>query len=259
MTETPDLPTAPCPHPEKRRYATEAAAHLDEDRATLIRGWFRRPYQCGCGWWHLTSETRRTYQTPTDADGTPYSHDDLVRWLAALPEDHHQHIVGRDAAWEVSDAIAAALRDPRSIIRWLHTLKTLHQDTRQQLSHTPAGISGRRDRRALQTRLSLLTTRQDEGRTLLPPEPTVPTQTGPATPGTVSRYAAAALRRRLAAQAETQAVTWLIRLHPQDWEQLRDRARLTRGLPPVTVPTVLAGQDADVAETGREGPSGRAA
>jgi hypothetical protein len=227
MTTKPDLP---CPHPGKRRYATPEAAAQDARKGALIRGWFLRTYECPCGWWHLTS--RRNPPTllhgPTDQDGTAYSHDDLVKWIAALPEERHRELVANDARYQVAEPLGRALRDPRSLNRWLHSLKKTSAAAKQA-----ARTAGRSARRDLNAYLELLSVRTAEAQLL--DEARYPTAGHCATgsPLDVGRYAELALRRRRTAEAEAQAAARLRALHPEEWILLLDEARMGQQLPPV--------------------------
>lgn len=44
----------PCPQPSKSRFATENGAQAAANRRPAVMGTFLRPYECMCGWWHLT-------------------------------------------------------------------------------------------------------------------------------------------------------------------------------------------------------------
>lgn len=47
----------PCPHPEKRRYATKARARQAAGRLHAMGAELRmRAYRCRCGEWHLTKQ-----------------------------------------------------------------------------------------------------------------------------------------------------------------------------------------------------------
>jgi hypothetical protein len=55
-----------CRHPEKSRYATEAAARRAAARVVVRLGVWLRPYTCpGCGFWHLTKLGAPALATPT--------------------------------------------------------------------------------------------------------------------------------------------------------------------------------------------------
>lgn len=43
-----------CPHPEKRRYATESGAIASAEMTAATYGRRLRAYSCRCGWWHLS-------------------------------------------------------------------------------------------------------------------------------------------------------------------------------------------------------------
>ncbi len=48
-----------CPTPAKSRYATHPAAERAGRQAALTVGRHLRPYECRCGWWHLTKITQK--------------------------------------------------------------------------------------------------------------------------------------------------------------------------------------------------------
>ncbi|MEU3282943.1 hypothetical protein [Streptomyces antibioticus] len=48
-----------CPTPAKARYATHAAADHAGRHAVITVGRHLRPYECRCGWWHLTKITQK--------------------------------------------------------------------------------------------------------------------------------------------------------------------------------------------------------
>lgn len=48
-----------CPTPTKTRHATQAAADRAGRHAVLTVGQHLRPYECRCGWWHLTKSARK--------------------------------------------------------------------------------------------------------------------------------------------------------------------------------------------------------
>lgn len=48
-----------CPTPTKARYATVDAADRAGRRAVITVGRHLRPYECRCGWWHLTKITTK--------------------------------------------------------------------------------------------------------------------------------------------------------------------------------------------------------
>lgn len=43
-----------CPTPTKARYATQTTADRAGRHAALTVGRLLHPYECCCGWWHLT-------------------------------------------------------------------------------------------------------------------------------------------------------------------------------------------------------------
>lgn len=59
--EPPEM-SAPCPHPEKARYATAAMAPCRALGRPAIAGLVLIPYRCCCGWHHLTKNPQ-----PSDA------------------------------------------------------------------------------------------------------------------------------------------------------------------------------------------------
>lgn len=46
--------TADCPTPSKHRYATSQAARVAAERTVIPFGQWLNPYECRCGWIHLT-------------------------------------------------------------------------------------------------------------------------------------------------------------------------------------------------------------
>lgn len=58
---------APCPTPEKKRYATREAAEAGAGRSLVAFGRWLNQYACRCGWWHNThlADAAR-YETPSD-------------------------------------------------------------------------------------------------------------------------------------------------------------------------------------------------
>lgn len=48
-----------CPTPAKSRYATQTAAAQAGRRSVIAVGRHLRPYECRCGWWHLTKITQK--------------------------------------------------------------------------------------------------------------------------------------------------------------------------------------------------------
>lgn len=54
-----------CPHPEKSRFATVEAAERVAARVVVRLGAWLRPYECPCGFVHLTKQGAPTLTTPT--------------------------------------------------------------------------------------------------------------------------------------------------------------------------------------------------
>lgn len=48
-----------CPTPTKSRHATQTAADRAGRHAALTLGRHLRPYECPCGWWHLTKIAKK--------------------------------------------------------------------------------------------------------------------------------------------------------------------------------------------------------
>jgi hypothetical protein len=120
--------TAPCPHPEKRRYATREAAERRGNRAELRIDKLLYPYQCICGWWHLTKNSKST--VPTWATARP---EDVAR-LTALPAAEFEVLVSDDIKTRLPVADRVALRHPDNLTRWRWALKALRADITRQLA-----------------------------------------------------------------------------------------------------------------------------
>lgn len=153
---------AACPHPDKKRYATHSTADLRGRRAELRNDQRLYPYQCICGWWHLTSNPRA----------------DLPTWATPRPEDIHRltHMTCADFTVLVSEEARSitplpdriALRHPHLNTRWRRTLKALITDVNRQLSNRPhTGLAHDTDWRARAERFrDTLTVRLRECQTL---------------------------------------------------------------------------------------------
>ncbi|WP_329492439.1 hypothetical protein OG618_37330 (plasmid) [Kitasatospora sp. NBC_01246] len=228
-TTTITAPAKPCPiHPDKDRYATaEAAAAATTSRAILLGYRRQRPYYCqSCDWFHISTHPPRTVASPTHPDGRPLDHDEIVRWFTTRTPDVQRHLVLKDLEELLAPELAAALRTPAAAAYWLHVLKPL---VAVQAAAANGPAAGRREARA---RLALLRARRLEARALV--ESARPTSDpGKPAPTTVRDYAAAALARRRASEAQAEAVTLLINRHPDEWGHVLDHARRERGLPPV--------------------------
>lgn len=112
------MTTKYCPTGRKRKYPSK---DLAEARA-VVQSIQTYPYQCECGFWHLTM---RRAVAPTVGN-------DLVEELAGLPDDRFASHVTAELRGRATPEIAAALRHKKIWHRWLIFLRAeqtrLHAD-----------------------------------------------------------------------------------------------------------------------------------
>lgn len=116
-----------CPTPAKSRNATVSAAQSAARRSRLGVGKDLYPYECPCGWHHLTSKK------PTEAAPAPAD----VASVHQLDDDAFRRLVLRDAQYQAPLVYARALRDPSMLHRWITALKDLQRDLAAELNEAP--------------------------------------------------------------------------------------------------------------------------
>ena len=120
--------TPPCPNPHKARYATVQAANRRCTITELRIGTTVYPYECICGYWHLTKNP--TAHLPTWRQPKA----DEIHRLQHLPAHDFTRIVRADIDSRNPTAERLALRHPHLLTRWRWTLRTLLTDVNRQLT-----------------------------------------------------------------------------------------------------------------------------
>lgn len=115
--------TITCPTPAKSRYATNQAADSAASRVQIPIGQHLRPYECPCGWWHLTSQPGPA--TPNDA---------TIQTVAELDTPAFEDLVRRDLRGHATPHEAGALRHPAIATRWEAALLLLRVDLEGQFA-----------------------------------------------------------------------------------------------------------------------------
>lgn len=115
--------TITCPTPDKSRYATNQAADNAASRVQIPIGQHLRPYECPCGWWHLTSQP-----------GPATPNDDTVQTVAGLDTPAFEDLVRRDLRGHATPHEAGALRHPAIAARWEAVLLLLRVDLEGQFA-----------------------------------------------------------------------------------------------------------------------------
>ncbi|MBH1939250.1 hypothetical protein I5Q34_34185 [Streptomyces sp. AV19] len=144
----------PCPAPGKSRYATREAA-TSAARAQVAAGRILRPYQCPCGWWHLTKDD-------VEPAGPPAA--ETIAEITALDNDAFADLVRRDRRGIAHPHESEALRHPAVVRRWEEELTVLLVDLEAQFVQR-AGDQSERTRewrgRAIWVRAELVKRRQE--------------------------------------------------------------------------------------------------
>ena len=122
------MKTAPCPKPEKSRFATMEAAWQAARRVTAKADLTLTPYTCACTWIHLT---KGVPQQPVDPSGaTPQQ----AARLELLPTVDFREIAAQDARTEGDPVDRASLRRDGNLKRWHTVLEELIDDANNQLA-----------------------------------------------------------------------------------------------------------------------------
>lgn len=120
--------TPDCPNPHKVRYATGEAASRRCTATELRIGVPVYPYECICGFWHLTKNP--SAHLPMWREPRP---EDIER-LQHLPADEFTDIVRADIRSQNPAEERIALRHPHLRTRWRWTLRSLLSEVNQQLA-----------------------------------------------------------------------------------------------------------------------------
>jgi hypothetical protein len=156
--------TAPCPTPHKRRYATDTGAAAAAKNALIPVGHHLHPYECSCGWWHLTKKSPQRNHAVDHCDLTPAERDgDLLKDASA---SDFAAIVQRDIKAESTLAEALALRHADNLTRWTAALKDAWLDIEAQFAAAAGDrtTQTREWRARAQTYRQALATRRREAR-----------------------------------------------------------------------------------------------
>lgn len=102
-----------CPTPGKSRFATGEAAESSARRNALAVGKPLRPYECVCGWHHLTSKPPQAHEPKPD----------VTAQVAQLGDRAFRDLVNADLAGKADPDQAGALRTAEVVDRWEATLK----------------------------------------------------------------------------------------------------------------------------------------
>jgi hypothetical protein len=124
-----------CPTPTKRRFATIEAARSYALNRELGIGVLLTPYECCCGWAHLTSAE----QVPEHAEPDPA----IVSQLRYATHDAFVEAVEADACGRADMPVRIALRAPRIRGRWITTLRAIDTRLGRELATRPAGEAWR--------------------------------------------------------------------------------------------------------------------
>ncbi|WP_181800366.1 hypothetical protein [Streptomyces ipomoeae] len=137
-----------CPRPKDSAYATETGAEFAARRVQVPVGKLLTPYECPCGWWHLTGRPRTVPQPaqlkPLPGDGAP---------LKDAPDGWFRAVTLRDVRGTGTREEALALRHPDHLTRWRRTLKSLWTDVEQQFADRAGDTS--EEARAWRTKASV--------------------------------------------------------------------------------------------------------
>lgn len=126
---------AACPTPEKSRFATRAGAESAAARSELALGLLLRPYDCVCGWVHLSKAVFD--EIPADAEPDPA----IVNRLRWLPDDRFTDVVRADTTGTADVDTRVALRHPRLRGRWRRVLRDLAADIDRQMAARAGDVS----------------------------------------------------------------------------------------------------------------------
>jgi hypothetical protein len=127
--------TERCPTPSKRRFATPEAAASYAHARVLGIGALLTPYECPCGWWHLTSAE----QVPAHAEADPA----IVSRLRYASHTEFVEAVEADAAGRADMPTRIALRAPRIRGRWITTLRAILARLDREITNRAAGEAWR--------------------------------------------------------------------------------------------------------------------
>lgn len=123
------MPT--CLTPDKRRFATIEAATTYARYNQLGIGRLLAPYDCDCGWFHLTSQERISARAEADPAA--------VNELRHLPATAFADAVEADTTGRLPMPSRIALRDPRLYGRWTRTLRDLATNLDERMATAPPG------------------------------------------------------------------------------------------------------------------------
>jgi hypothetical protein len=126
---------ARCPTPTKRRFATVEAATSYAHARELGIGALLTPYECPCGWWHLTSAE----QVPEHAEPDPT----VLTRLRYATHTEFVDVVEADACGRADMPTRIALRAPRIRGRWITTLRAIEARLSREITDRPGGADWR--------------------------------------------------------------------------------------------------------------------
>jgi hypothetical protein len=121
---------ARCPTPTKRRFATVEAATSYAHARELGIGQLLTPYECPCGWWHLTSQP----PVPAHAEPDPT----VLTRLRYASHAEFVDVVEADASGRADMPTRIALRAPRIRGRWITTLRAIAARLDREITDRPA-------------------------------------------------------------------------------------------------------------------------
>ncbi|MEW2578397.1 hypothetical protein [Streptomyces syringium] len=113
-----------CPTPGKKRYATAEVAQAAAERSAISIGQQLHPYQCPCGWLHLSKQDR------APRDPSP----ETVALVAALGPEAFDDLVRRELRGRAHPEEAGALRRPEVATRWEAALCLIQIDLEGQFA-----------------------------------------------------------------------------------------------------------------------------
>lgn len=144
------MTTERCPTPSKRRFATVEAARVYAQARELGIGQLLTPYECPCGWTHLTSQP----PVPEHAKPDPA----VLTRLRYATHTEFVDVVEADAAGAADMPVRIALRAPRIRGRWITTLRAILTRLDRELAARPDAATWRHRAEAfrhnVQTRLT---------------------------------------------------------------------------------------------------------
>lgn len=196
-----------CPTPDKKKFATRQAA----EAWGSIAGIRLTPYQCQCGMLHLTMRPGPAL-TATDQQ---------IEKLTSMTDEDFAHLVQNELRGKSTPEDAAALRSRDVVVRWDQALSKIYLD----LEATLTAKKGRNDPNTKQWRASIVR-RQGFIHARRLEIKNIKAQRKSLTPDFKSReerlthLASAAAKRALAAR------------HLDEYLELLDEERTSRGLPP---------------------------